>query len=288
MAPIAVELSPASPVGALVTGSLVSGAARLRRSVAMVEASEYDGVHQVRVSCRRLRSDLRLYRRLLTGDQALQLRQELSQLAMSCSQARDLEVVSALIRDHATSEDDADYVATILHLLATSLERAAATAEAAVASQRTAMLLDLLDAVAAAPELRARADRPCAKVLPRLLDATRIKFTEAADQLTQWSPDEQWHDVRLDAKRLRYAAESVSVVLGEEAKELAGRAAKFQDLLGQHQDHCAAADTLWLFLDEADKAGDVEMAFALGRLMERHRAARRPLREEFLAHYHRP
>ncbi|MFC0627274.1 CHAD domain-containing protein [Kribbella deserti] len=287
MAAIAVDLSPASPVGVLVTGSLLSGAARLRRSVAMVEASENDGVHQVRVSCRRLRSDLRLFRRLLGGDQVVLLRKELSQLAMSCSQARDLEVVSTLIRDNATGEDDADYVATILHLLATSLTRAVAGAEDAVASQRTAMLLDLLDAVAAAPELRARADRPCGKVLPRLLASTQAKFTAAADQLTAWSPDQQWHDVRLDAKRLRYAAESMSRVLGEEAKEIAARAAKFQELIGQHQDHCAAADTLWLFLDEADRLGDVEMGFALGRLMERHRAARRPLRDEFLALYHR-
>lgn len=287
MVATAVELSPASPAGALVTATLLTGAARLRKAVGMVEASEDDAVHQVRVACRRLRSDLRLFRKLIAGGLSDDLRDELAQLALSCSQARDLEVVTELIRDNATSEDDPDYVSVVLTLLNTGLERANKDAEAAVGGERTAEILNLVDVVAAGAELTQKAERPCSEVLPKLLAVTRARFSAAADQLNPWAPDEQWHDVRLAAKRLRYAAESVAPVLGDVAKETAGQVAKYQDLLGRHQDHCAAADTLWLFLDEADKSEDVEMAFALGRLMERHRAARRPLREEFLASYHR-
>jgi CHAD domain-containing protein len=288
MVATAVELSPASPAGALVTTTLATGSTRLRRAIGMVAAEEDDAVHQVRVACRRLRSDLRLFRRLIAGDAPGSLREELAQLALSCSQARDLEVVTALIRDHATSEDDPDYVATILTLLTTGLERATKDAEESIGGERTGLLLELLDVVAVGPELKPKADRPCSEVLPQLLADTRARFTTAAGELNPWSPDEQWHDVRLLAKRMRYTADSLSVVLGDQAREIALQAAKYQDLLGRHQDHCAAADTLWLLLDEADKTEDVEMGFALGRLMERHRAARRPLREEFLALHHRP
>jgi CHAD domain-containing protein len=281
-------LTPESSVGELVTAALAKGSTRLQKAVTMVEASEDDGIHQVRVACRRLRSDLRLFRKFLAADWARALRTELSFLAVSCGEARDLEVIAALVRDTVTSEDDPDHVSTILTTLTAGLERAAARSAEVVGGERTAQLLDDLEAVAKAPELKPKASKPSTKVLPQLLDSARITFTSAADQLKPWSPDDDWHQARLSAKRVRYAAESCAAVLGSEAREIAALAAKFQDMLGLHQDHCAAADALSLLGADAATAGDAELAFSLGRLMERHRAARRPLREEFLALYHRP
>jgi CHAD domain-containing protein len=150
------------------------------------------------------------------------------------------------------------------------------------------LLVDDLKSVALAPDLTEKASRPAAEVLPQLLDAARSTFDEAAERLKPWSPDDDWHEVRLLAKRVRYAADTSGSVLGEEAKEIAVRAARFQELLGQHQDHCAAADALNLLAKEAAAQGDAELSFSLGRLIERHRAARKPLREEFLSLYHRP
>jgi CHAD domain-containing protein len=288
MVEISVRLTPESPVGELVAAALANGSSRLQKAVTMVEASEDDGIHQVRVACRRLRSDLRLFRKFLAGDWAGELRAELSFLAVSCGEARDLEVIAALVRDTATSEDDPDHVSTILTTLTAGLERAAARSADVVVGERTAQLLDDLEAVAKAPDLKPKAAKPSAEVLPQLLGSARIILTNAAEQLKPWSPDDDWHEARLSAKRVRYAAESCAAVLGDEAKETAALAAKFQDLLGQHQDHCAAADALNLLGVEAATEGDAELAFSLGRLMERHRAARRPLREEFLTLYHHP
>lgn len=288
MVDTSVRLTPESPVGELVAAALANGSSRLQKAVTMVEASEDDGIHQVRVACRRLRSDLRLFRKFLAGDWARELRAELSFLAVSCGEARDLEVIAALVRDTATSEDDPDHVSTILTTLTAGLERAAARSADVVVGERTAQLLDDLEAVAKAPDLKPKAAKPSAEVLPQLLESARVIFTNGAEQLKPWSPDDDWHEARLSAKRVRYAAESCAAVLGDEAKETAALAAKFQDLLGQHQDHCAAADALNLLGVEAATEGDAELAFSLGRLMERHRAARRPLREEFLTLYHRP
>jgi CHAD domain-containing protein len=282
------ELTPESPTGALVAAALVRGSDRLQRAIAMVVNSEDDAIHQVRVSCRRLRSDLKLFRKMLAGDWAKDLRTELAWLALSCGEARDLEVIAALVRDNATSEDDPDHLATILTTLTLGLERAATRSVEAVTSERTSLLVDDLKSVALAPDLTEKASRPAAEVLPQLLDAARSTFDEAAERLKPWSPDDDWHEVRLLAKRVRYAADTSGSVLGEEAKEIAVRAARFQELLGQHQDHCAAADALNLLAKEAAAQGDAELSFSLGRLIERHRAARKPLREEFLSLYHRP
>ncbi|MGW6199201.1 CHAD domain-containing protein [Kribbella sp. NPDC055110] len=276
------------PVGVLVGTALVTGARRLEKSVGMVENAEDDAIHQVRVSCRRLRSDLKLFRKLLAGDWATELRVDLAALAQACGEARDLEVIAALVRETANSEDNQEHVDTILTTLTLGLERAAARSAEVVLGESTKDLLTTIDAVAAAPDLNAMAERPCGEVLPQLLTSATEAFTQAADKLKPWTSDDDWHEVRLLAKRVRYAADTSAAVLGEEARTTAAHAATYQELLGQHQDHCAAADALTAMAVDAAAQDDPELSFTLGRLTERHRAARKPLREQFLSLYHRP
>jgi CHAD domain-containing protein len=274
-------------VGELVGRAVEKGVRRLRKAVGMVERGEDDAIHQVRVSCRRLRSDLKLFRKVIAGDWSGRLRDELAWLANSCGEARDLEVIAELVRDSVTAEDEPDHVATILGTLTVGLERASARSAEVVLGERTALLVRDLKAVAADPELNDLAELTSAELLPKLLKSARRKFDESAELLKPWTPDDDWHEVRLLAKRVRYAADTSASVLGDEARDIAVQAAKFQELLGQHQDHCAAADALTALAREAAAQSDAELSFTLGRLTERHRAARKPLREEFLAQYHR-
>ncbi|TDO55980.1 CHAD domain-containing protein [Kribbella sp. VKM Ac-2571] len=276
------------PVGVLVGTVLAKGARRLEKSVGMVENGEDDAIHQVRVSCRRLRSDLKLFRNLLAGDWATELRADLAALAQACGEARDLEVIAALVRETATSEDNQEHVETILTTLTLGLERAAARSAEVVLGESTKDLLTTIEAVAAAPDLNAKAGKPCNEVLPQLLRSATERFTQAADKLKPWTPDDDWHEVRLLAKRVRYAADTSAAVFGDEARTTAAHAATYQDLLGQHQDNCAAADALTAMAVDAAAQDDPELSFTLGRLTERHRAARKPLREQFLSLYHRP
>jgi CHAD domain-containing protein len=281
-------LSAEAPVGVLVVKALTKGTSRLQGAVLMVEKGEDDAIHQVRVSCRRLRSDLKLFRKLLAGEWAQELRGDLSTLANACGEARDLEVIAALVRETANSEDDQEHVDTILTTLTLGLDRAAARSAEVVTGDSTVALLQTLEAVAASPLLKPKANKLCSEVLPQLLDAANRTFTQEADKLKPWTVDDDWHEVRLLAKRVRYAADTSAAVLGDEAKETASQAAKYQELLGQHQDHCGAADALTAMARDAAAQDDPELSFTLGRLTERHRAARRPLREEFLSLYHRP
>ncbi|MFC6162602.1 CHAD domain-containing protein [Kribbella jiaozuonensis] len=277
-----------SPVGVLVGVALAKGARRLEKSVGMVSAGEDDAIHQVRVSCRRLRSDLKLFRKLLAGDWAPELRADLAALAQACGEARDLEVIAALVRENTTSEDNEEHVDTILTALTLGLDRAAARSAEVVLGETTKDLLTTIESIAAGPDLNPKADRPCGEVLPELLESATAKFTQEAHKLKPWSADDHWHEVRLLAKRVRYAADTSAAVLGEEAKATAAQAATYQELLGQHQDHCAAADALTSMAADAAAQDDPELSFTLGRLTERHRAARKPLREQFLSLYHRP
>jgi CHAD domain-containing protein len=282
------SLAPETPVGVLIGNALTKGVARLQRSVEMVELGKDDAIHQVRVSCRRLRSDLKLFRNLLAGDWVTELRADLAALAQACGEARDLEVIAALVREIATSEDNEEHVDTILTTLTLGLDRAASGSAEVVLGEATQDLLTTLESIAAAPDLKPTADKPCGEILPELLQSATAKFAQEADKLKPWTPDDDWHQVRLLAKRVRYAADTSASVLGDEAEAAAAQAATYQELLGQHQDHCAAADALTAMAADAAAQDDPELSFTLGRLTERHRAARRPLREQFLSLYHRP
>ena len=54
----------------------------------------------------------------------------------------------------------------------------------------------------------------------------------------------QWHEARKASKRLRYAAEAASPVLGKPAKRLVKLVKHVQELLGDHQDAVVARPVL--------------------------------------------
>jgi CHAD domain-containing protein len=95
------------------------------------------------------------------------------------------------------------------------------------------------------------------------------------------APDAEWHEVRIRAKRARYAAEAVAGPLGGPAAEFARAVTTVQTLLGDHQDAVVAAGT-WLSIAQSDP-DDHTLAVTAGRLVERERAAVRRARADFPA-----
>jgi len=102
-----------------------------------------------------------------------------------------------------------------------------------------------------------------------------------AGDLDPVAPDGDWHEVRIRAKRARYAVEAVAGLLGGPAAELARAVTAVQTLLGEHQDAVVAADT-WLSIAQSDP-DDHTLAVTAGRLVERERAAVHRVRAEFPA-----
>jgi CHAD domain-containing protein len=100
-----------------------------------------------------------------------------------------------------------------------------------------------------------------------------------ATVLLQDGPDEEWHAVRIQGKRARYATDAVAAVVGGGAAALAAALGKVQNLLGEHQDAAVAAET-WLEIAKSDP-DDHALAVTAGRLYERERAAVRQARAGF-------
>ncbi|MFI7576406.1 CHAD domain-containing protein [Micromonospora sp. NPDC049497] len=252
-------------------------------------------VHQMRVACRRLRADLRTFARLLRPDWARPLRDELTWLAGALGDARDAEVLRERLRRTATADPtsplDGEAVGRLDEVLARRQEEALAAVDAALRSERYVALVEALVLAARSPLFTRRAERPARRTLPRLVarrwrrlagDGSRPGSVAA---LEQDGPDEQWHDVRKEGKRVRAGVKSMTPALGEDARELNRRLGRVQDLLGEHQDAAVAADT-WLSVADS-RPGDHALAVTAGRLAERERAVVRRVRAEFPAAWRR-
>jgi CHAD domain-containing protein len=283
--------------GAVVTDALRTDIGRILAYDPLVRLREPlpDGdtaVHQMRVGIRRLRTDLKTFRPLLDTEWSKGLRDELSWLADALGAARDAEVLRARLRktaagDPLSSLDDAA-LARMDADLAARHEDALHDLDKALRSDRYRVLLDHLITAAAAPKLIAkRASQPAAQLLPKLVAKPWRELAYGSDgvsgagDLDPLAPDEEWHAVRIRAKRARYAAEAVAEALGGPAAGLAKAVADVQSLLGDHQDAAVAAQT-WLTIAHADP-DDHALAVTAGRLYERERAAVRKARKEFPA-----
>ncbi|MEV0212360.1 CYTH and CHAD domain-containing protein [Micromonospora sp. NPDC050695] len=245
-------------------------------------------VHQMRVACRRLRSDLRTFKPLVRRSWARPLRDELRWIAGVLGAARDAEVLRARLRRTAGADPLDPAAVDRLDEALAARQRVAHTAiDEALRSPRYLALVDALVLAARAPRLTGRAAKPAARALPKLVARPwrRLSGPGGVDGLGPSSPDERWHAVRKQGKQARYAVNAVSPAVDTAARKLSRALAGVQDVLGEHQDAAVAAET-WLEL-AAERPDDHELAVTAGRLAERERESVRRMRARFPAAWHR-
>jgi CHAD domain-containing protein len=279
------ELPPEVAVSRLASGATAGEVVRRAIAASVVRLIEHDpvmrldadpeGVHQARVSTRRLRSDLRTFRSLLDPAWVTALREELSWLAGILGSVRDGDVMLARMRARAGElpETTAGGVARVLATLETARDEAHAELLATLRGERYLALLDRLVDSANAPALLLEADRPAAEVLPGLVRRPWRSLEKSARALGEEPTDESLHAVRISTKRVRYAAEAVAPLVGRQARLFASAAADLQDVLGDLNDAVVAEG--WL-RDWTRGSRSIQGAFAAGELagLERARAER--------------
>jgi len=107
--------------------------------------------------------------------------------------------------------------------------------------------VDLLDALvmgANHPQLVPEAERDAVEALPALAARPWRHLRQAVKSLSDQPGDDELHDVRIRAKRARYAAEAVAPVVGRPAASFAKAVSGLQTVLGDHQD--AVLAEAWL------------------------------------------
>lgn len=264
---------PAEPTaGDVLVAYLAEHLAKLQAQDILLRSGEQEGVHQVRVAARRMRSALATYASILEPGSARQLREELRWLGLTLSDARDAQVLRTRLDAQVAAQPAELVLGPVTTRIDDELRQrfrdGRSHADEALSSTRYFRLLDSLEGLVAAPPLVGDGHRPAHKVVHRLLrhDLRRVlerhRRTERSSDVA--AAELALHEVRKAAKRLRYAGESAQPVLGKPARKLARRAEAIQELLGEHQDTVVARATLRQIAVHAHLAG--ENGFTFGRL----------------------
>jgi CHAD domain-containing protein len=241
-----------------------------------------EDVHQARVATRRIRSDLRTFRKVVDPAWDESLRTELKWLAGLLGEVRDDDVLLARLEGRVEELASDDRAAGERVLDALRAERNAARAEL-LAGLRSARYVELIERLLAA----ARAVPAADDAVDLELDLGDLavkpwkKLRDAVEALDDDSPDADLHEARIRAKRARYAAEAVAPAIGKSAKRFASKVADLQDVLGEHQDAVVAGQ--WL-RDHVPTGPDAtRAAFVAGLLAAEEDAAAQASRGEWQA-----
>jgi CHAD domain-containing protein len=269
-------------VGQLFVALLTEQTAKLQLRDAGVRAGQAGSIHRMRITARRLRSALTSFAPMLERAATDPVRAELRWLGESLGQARDAQV----LREHLTGvlgQEPPELVvgsvaARIDDELSAAYKAGRERALEALESERYLRMLDALDELVRAAPLSPDADTAAEEGVRRLLrrDVKRLDrevraITSAQDPEAR---DVAFHEARKKAKRLRYAAEAATPVVGKRARSLAASAKKVQEALGVRQDSVVARQRLREYGMQAHLDGD--NAFTFGRLhaLEQARADR--------------
>jgi CHAD domain-containing protein len=264
-------------------------AAILSRDRELARTGDPDDIHKSRVATRRLRAEIRLLRPVLVRSVADHLGEELKWLAGALGEVRDIDVRLEDLEPRVAALGPADVAGgrQLLAALLAERERANAHLLAMIESPRYGALLDDLVTAAADPPLLPgdwRAEAPARCVLPKLVGKRWARLRADVAQLDDNPSVEALHEIRKGAKKLRYAAELASPIVGKPAAKMAKAAEGLQGVLGEHHD---ASETEGWLRHHAILSGSPSLAVTAGELVaaERHRADR--FRRQWPQKWHR-
>ena len=267
--------------GELLTAYVAKHVTRLEQQDQLLRAGDEEGVHQLRVAARRLRSALTTYAPVLEPGAVTDLVSELRWCGGVLSEARDAQVLRQRLTTLAEQQPAelvlGPVVDRVTHELQGAFRAGQAHADDALNGERYFRLLDRLEAFLEDPPFTAAAAIDARDVVPELVQAEldRLRKRDRARRRAT-SPEDQdvaLHDIRKSAKRLRYAAETARPVFRKRATRLAARAEALQEVLGEHQDSVVSRTTLREIGVRAHEAGENGFTFGLLHAVEARRAA---------------
>jgi triphosphatase len=251
---------------------------------------EPEAINRARVAIRRLRSALSLFRAYLPAD-AQRYKEELRWVAGLMGAVRDLDVQreQLLAWQDSCAFPWAEDLAPVHAWLARQRARAHAallrglntTRYRRFSSAFARFLREGESVVAEASQVSIR------QALPKLIRKRHAKLRKRGDAITLDAPLEDYHALRIQCKRLRYALETVTHLFGRKTRTYLSRCAALQELLGEIQDAHVAAHHARARAASARQALPPTAVFALGAIAYHHIQRIDALRARFPELYRR-
>jgi triphosphatase len=233
----------------------------------LLQSDSTESVHQLRVSLRRMRSALKIFRRKLPCPEFEASREDAKQIATALGKARNLDVMrDDAVRGPLSCATRPDGCDTLMTLSQHHRDDAYESARVLISSRRATLIVLRLQATLASHIWRAgaRADvlsMPAHRFAVDALDWLHHRSMKRGTKLLQRS-DAERHALRIALKDLRYGIEFFSSLFGHTGKvrnalRLLGI---LQDVLGANNDVVTAAQ----LLQEISKDGDPDVLRAAG------------------------
>jgi CHAD domain-containing protein len=258
------------PAATLVRLRLADQLDALRHAEEDVRSGEPEGVHDLRVAMRRVRSALATFRPQVDTIVTEPLRGELRWASQELGRVRDAEVVADRVEAIVAAEPAAaDRAAErpVADALRLEVARGREVVADVITSRRYRTAVASLEAVVTEPPWTDKAARPARRVArSRVLKDLRRVLSRLEAAFAEPDADARaplLHAARKAAKRLRYAAEAAAPVTGAKVRRLRKAAKRLQSVLGDHHDTVATRAAL---VEHSRSRGEVSTAFACGRL----------------------
>jgi CHAD domain-containing protein len=290
------RVKPGYPAAALIRAAFHAAVARVQGADPDARKGDVEGIHRLRTSTRRLRSELHTVRELIDLNWREHLEEELKWLASMLGRVRDLDILchrlqgaktgkvsSASGNGSAAASSEADDLEPLFEALHHRHLEASRALREALRGARYQKLLAELEAGVDNPALKDDAWEACRSVLPPLAVDAWKRLKKDARTLGHSDRDASFHEVRKLAKGARYTAELIAPALGTRAYKTSQRfirlTTQVQDTLGEQQDAIVAISEIERFLTEEPRG----MSFirAAHVLLETQRAAARDSRDKF-------
>jgi CHAD domain-containing protein len=278
-------VSPGDPAEDSVRPALIAALRRLLSYDPHARLGDTEGVHQLRVSARRLRSVIRTFLPMMRPEKVEPVVEDLRWLGQVLGAVRDLDVIDARLR----SETEDEAAAPVFQALAARRAVASAALTVALSSERYVTFLQRVTELTVDDDLTIESAGSCREALPKLVLRMWKKLRKAGEALQPDSAETDFHRVRILAKRARYSAETVAGFLPprtkRELKAFAQGAEAVQNILGEHQD--AAFARAILLEIAAQHPDDERLGVCIGALVERQEQDAKEKREEFFEEWQR-
>jgi CHAD domain-containing protein len=245
-------------------------------------------LHDLRVAGRRLDGVLRQFRSFLPAE-FLKVRATLKTVLRALGHARDLDVALSELQEFSRKlpKRDRPGMEPLNEHLISERGRARAQMLSVLDSIWVQRNLQELTVLLAAPIVASKsADADLAlRASPKLIRRRFRKLRKRADALGSDSSTAEYHEVRGEVKKLRYALEAVAALYGKPAAGLIRALRRWQEDLGVQQDAAMATQRL-NHLAGAKLAGiPSETLFLMGRLAESRMSAARQARKRYASGY---
>ncbi|HEX2527040.1 MAG TPA: CYTH and CHAD domain-containing protein [Geminicoccus sp.] len=249
----------------------------LGNEAAVQHGGDPEGVHQMRVALRRLRSLLTLFKDLIPEAQRRSLSAELREIVQALGAARDLDVFETeLLRPVAEARPQDPAPAALRSLVEQARVAAYAKAHAKVGERSYARAVLRLSAWLDMRGWRTGFDSssadqlamPAAEAAASILEKALRKVLRQGRGFAELSPPER-HEVRIALKKLRYGADAFAGLFDEDrVKPYLRRLSRLQDHMGRFNDAAVAGATAdSLLSDPGLRAADPALAARGGGLV---------------------